>query len=178
VGLRTPASDTYAYEGAEISETAAQNLVCVETATENRCFANVFDAEAGMGTGSPAARADGDPAAEAAITERVEKGDLTTAQGEGLADASECVYAILYTWKNPSYQVYGGSLSAFNVWANFNASNDQTTTSFITGEGSAHLAGHLDGGGYWYPGNTGYCVGQPNLQGTGWNNRIRSRYRY
>jgi hypothetical protein len=171
--------DVYTYQGSEISEAAAKDLVCVETAKGNRCFDSIFDAEAGMNTDSPAAQAAGDPEAEAAIMKQLRAGDPFASSSGSAAKAVEpCVLAILFTWKHPNYQVAGGQLALSGHWIDLNANNNNTTTSYITGELRAHLSDYSGGGGYWYPGNTGRCALKPTLRNTGWNNRITSRYRY
>jgi hypothetical protein len=47
------------------------------------------------------------------------------------------------------------------------------------GDYSGHLAEYYDGTGYWYPRSTAACAVENNLNlnGSGWNNRISSRYR-
>lgn len=50
--------------------------------------------------------------------------------------------------------------------------NDQLS-SFKTGDYAVHLAEHTNGGGYWYPGNTGACVSAGGMS-SGWNDRVSS----
>ena len=65
-----------------------------------------------------------------------------------------------------------------HIWVCGNGMNDRGSA-FVMGDHSGHLAEHYDGLGYWYPGDTGVCGHEDNLNtnGSGWNNRISSRYR-
>jgi hypothetical protein len=72
-----------------------------------------------------------------------------------------------------------GALVDRQRWANLGASINDEGSSFAMGDHSGHLAEGTGGSGYWYPGSTGICDFESNLNtnGSGWNNRISSRYR-
>lgn len=169
------ASDIYVYEGDRISEEEAdsENLSCVQSTTKNRCFDDIYEAEAELNTGSPAADLAGKPRQQASYMRRLRAGRALATR------AGDCFFGLLWEWKDINLTGDHFSLTSFGVFANYSAPNDQTTTSFATGEGKGIFAGHQGGGGEWYPGSgTGYCQTQPNLRPTGWNNRFRSRLRY
>jgi hypothetical protein len=94
------------------------------------------------------------------------------------ANSIDCAYNYLFEWRDPNKGGGGYTLAADNVWANYAAANDQETSSFQTGVLRAIFAGHIDGGGLWYPGASGYCYYKDSLVGTGWDDRFRSRRRY
>jgi hypothetical protein len=77
---------------------------------------------------------------------------------------------------------YRGSSAAFadrHRWANLRDEINNRGSSFTMGDHSGHLADGYNGLNWWYPGNTGVCATENNLNtnGSGWNNRISSRYR-
>ena len=94
--------------------------------------------------------------------------------------AAACgVYEILHIWVSADYQNAVASLADRHRWANIGNGMNDRGSSFVMGDQSGHLAEHYDGIGYWYPGPTGVCDHERNLNtnGSGWNNRISSRYR-
>ncbi|WP_424215819.1 hypothetical protein ACN20G_27080 (plasmid) [Streptomyces sp. BI20] len=59
-------------------------------------------------------------------------------------------------------------------WQNLSAYNfDNQMSSYWTGACTAHLAENANGGGYWYPGNTGPNHIEDVLR-SGWNDRVSS----
>lgn len=59
-------------------------------------------------------------------------------------------------------------------WQNLSAySFDNSTSSYWTGACTAHLAENANGGGYWYPGNTGPNHQEDSMR-SGWDNRVSS----
>jgi hypothetical protein len=96
------------------------------------------------------------------------------------AKASACgIYEILHIWVSADYTGSVASLEDRHRWANIGNGMNDRGSSFVMGDHSGHLAEHYGGLGYWYPGNTGVCAYENNLNtnGSGWNNRISSRYR-
>jgi len=97
-----------------------------------------------------------------------------------VARASACgIYEILHIWVSADYTGSVASLADRHRWANIGNGMNDRGSSFVMGDHSGHLAEHYGGLGYWYPGNTGVCAYENNLNtnGSGWNNRISSRYR-
>ena len=96
------------------------------------------------------------------------------------ARASACgIWEILHIWVSADYTGEVASLADRHRWANIGNGMNDRGSSFVMGDHSGHLAEHYGGQGYWYPGNTGVCAYENNLNtnGSGWNNRISSRYR-
>jgi len=96
------------------------------------------------------------------------------------ARASACgTYEILHIWVSADYTGSVANLADRQRWANIGNGMNDRGSSFVMGDHSGHLAEHYDGLGYWYPGNTGICAYENNLNTNGlrWNNRISSRYR-
>jgi hypothetical protein len=96
------------------------------------------------------------------------------------ARAAACgIYEILHIWVSADYTGSVASLADRHRWANIGNGMNNRGSSFVMGDHSGHLAEHYDGLGWWYPGNTGVCAFENNLNknGSGWNNRISSRYR-
>ena len=59
-------------------------------------------------------------------------------------------------------------------WQNLSAySFDNATSSYWTGACTAHLAENANGGGYWYPGDTGPNHIENSMR-SGWDNRVSS----
>lgn len=99
---------------------------------------------------------------------------------EGATASSSCGVVELWLYRHKQYG--GTALGYYNyyTWANVIPEMNNATTSYRTGTAKAHLSDFANGGGYWYPGNTGYCayhsnVSQPYPE---WNDRVSSRYRY
>ena len=95
------------------------------------------------------------------------------------ATASCGVYEILIIWVSADYAGANAAFAERGRWANLRAEINNHGSSFVMGDHSGHLADGQDGLGFWYPGNTGVCAHENNLNtnGSGWNNRISSRYR-
>jgi hypothetical protein len=92
----------------------------------------------------------------------------------------ECgVYEILIIWVSADYTGANAAFAERGRWANLRAEINNRGSSFVMGDHSGHLAEGQDGLGFWYPGDTGICAHEKNLNtnGSGWNNRISSRFR-
>jgi hypothetical protein len=86
-------------------------------------------------------------------------------------------YDDLYVYKQDDF---GGDVAVLHFtgdWYNLGNGLNNETSSFITGNKTAHLSEEADGVGNWFPEDTSQCVFRANLFGTGWNNRISSRKR-
>ena len=96
-----------------------------------------------------------------------------------IAHAACAIWDILHIWVSADYTGSVASLEDRQRWANIGNGMNDRGSSFVMGDHSGHLAEHSDGLGYWYPGDTGVCAYENNLttNGSGWNNRISSRYR-
>jgi hypothetical protein len=149
-----PTPEVFTYNGEQISEATADRLelACLQTDDEFLCK-DSSDEFGGEASASPNA----DPNAPAAC-------------------------GVVELWLYHDKQYGGASWGYYNYysWANVNTAMNNATSSYRTGTASAHLADFADGGGYWFPGNTGYCAYMSNiLQGyPEWNDRISSAYRY
>lgn len=96
------------------------------------------------------------------------------------ARSSACgIYEILHIWTSADWTGSVASLQDRHRWANIGNGMNNEGSSFVMGDHSGHLAEGPDGLGHWYPGDTGVCAYENNLNtnGSGWNNRISSRYR-
>lgn len=94
--------------------------------------------------------------------------------------AVDCgIYSLLFIYNGADWTGAGAALEERFRWANLRAEVNNEGSSFLMGEYSGHLADGQDGGSYWYPGDTSACAIEDNLNrnGSGWNNRISSRYR-
>jgi hypothetical protein len=110
----------------------------------------------------------------------LDKGAHASRHRRPRARASACgIYEILIIWTGADYQGASAAFAERGRWANLRAEVDNEGSSFVMGDHSGHLAEYQNGNGYWYPGNTGVCAYENNLNlnGSGWNNRISSRYR-
>lgn len=96
------------------------------------------------------------------------------------ANAAVCgTVSLLVIWTGADWTGAAAGLEDRFRWANLRAEVDNEGSSFHMGDYSGHLAENQNGGGYWYPGSTIACAVEDNLNrnGSGWNNRISSRYR-
>ena len=82
-------------------------------------------------------------------------------------------------WVSADFQNASAAFADRHRWANLRDEINNRGSSFVMGDHSGHLADGYDGLGYWYPGNTGVCASENNMNtnGSGWNNRVSSRYR-
>lgn len=89
------------------------------------------------------------------------------------------VYELLFIWTGADYAGASAAFEDHHRWANLGAAINNEGSSFHMGDASGHLADLPGGGGYWYPRDTSACAHENNLNrnGSGWNNRISSRYR-
>jgi hypothetical protein len=86
-------------------------------------------------------------------------------------------YSGLFTYKHAGYSGRGVSLFRTGAWYNLGPKMNNETSSFIIGDHAAHLSSQQNGVGNWYPGDTSKCANKNDLAGTGWDNRISSRFR-
>jgi hypothetical protein len=155
-----PIPDVVTYKGQDIDEATSVELglACMQTAKAYICKDS---------------------------TEEFEAGDETAARrntGKGAHASATCGVNALWVYQHKQYEGWAlGVGNNFNVWVDIvGTGTNNEVTSYRTGEASAHLSDFWNGGGYWYPGATGYCdyhsnISQPYPE---WNDRIGSRLRY
>src|SRR5215212_5852485 len=100
-------------------------------------------------------------------------------RGQRAKAAVDCgIYSLLFIYNGAEWTGAGAALEDRLRWANLRAEVNNEGSSFLMGEYSGHLADGQNGGSYWYPGDTRPCAIENNLNtnGSGWNNRISSRY--
>lgn len=146
-------SESYTYDGSSISaeDVETLELSCVMNADVNECFDSTEDADA-----------------------------AANPEEEGTTSRRACSVRNLFEWKLAGYSGASFSLGPNHVgtgWTPYNVNNAATTTSFRTGDYEARFNGHRDGEGRNYPEYTGPCNATPNLAGSGWDNRFRTRQR-
>lgn len=149
-----PTPEVFSYHGEQISEATVEELelACLQTEGEFLCKddSSEFGGESTM---SPAS-----------------------------AENAQAACGVVELWLYKNKQYGGSSWGYYNyyTWANVNTAMNNATSSYRTGTASAHLADFGGGGGYWYPGNTGYCAYHSNIAQVypEWNDRISSAYRY
>lgn len=147
----------FKYNGAQISEAQVGELelACLQ-------FANEFQCKDSTSEFSPQPRS------------------ARAARARHGAVASACGVNALWLYRHKQYEGTAIGLNFFLAWWDVPAEMNNATTSYRTGEGSAHLSDFGGGGGFWYPGNTGYCAFHSNISQPfpEWNDRISSRYRF
>lgn len=157
-----PAPELFTYRGEEIDEGTAQKLglACLQTAKEFVCK----DSSDEFGAG------------DAAASSRKKESN------RGAQASLACGVNALWVYQHKQYEGWAlGVGPTYGVWVDIvGPGYNNEMTSFRTGEASAHLSDFWNGGGWWYPGPTGYCdyhsnVGQPYPD---WNDRVSSRYRF
>ena len=148
-----PLASVWMYNGEEVSEAEAMELglSCLQTATQFLCKDTAEEVE-NLG----------------------ENGE------EGGQARLACGVFNLMLYRHNQYEGTAIALAYFNSWWDISGDMNNETTSYRTGEASAHLSDYSGGGGWWYPGATGVCdyhsnISQPYPQ---WNDRISSRYRF
>lgn len=148
-----PLASVWMYNGEELSEAEAMELglSCLQTATQFTCKDSAEEVENLGGEGE-----------------------------EGGQARLACGVFNLMLYRHKQYEGTAIALAYFNEWWDISGDMNNETTSYRTGEASAHLSDFSGGGGYWYPGATGVCdyhsnISQPYPQ---WNDRISSRYRF
>lgn len=153
------AVDEFHYEGQEITAEAADDLACVQTASGSYCFDDVESADAAF----------------------ADQSEESSGQAARLACAVDPLWE--YDWA--MYNSGGGAFSLYYIggWIDYNTTNNNTTTSFQSGEASSIFSLYPQGGNARYSGpGTAYCGYQPDLRdvtwnGRNWNNRFTSRAR-
>lgn len=152
-----PAPEVRIYKGEEISEATwtELGLACMQTPSKWICKDSVSEFQ-------------GDSAATAGRK-----------KGGAMASAG-CATNALWLYRHKQYEGDAAGLSYFGSWWDMPATMNNAASSYRTGEGYAHLSDFGNGGGYWYPGDTGYCAYHSNIAQPypEWNDRISSRYRY
>lgn len=147
-------SNNFTYGGQPISEdeVLGGELVCVMGPDVNSCFDSEAEAD---DASNPAARG------------------VTPA-------AAPCPVRNLFEFVGVNYSGGGPSLSGNAVglgWLNYARIYNAETTSFRTGDYRANFNGRINGLGAKY-GIQPVCAAIPNLVGSGWNDRFRSRKRF
>ena len=156
-----PTPDVITYFGEEITEATVleQDLACMQTAQEYICK----DSTAEFGDGGATAS-----------RKNTRKG--------GAHASMACGVNALWVYEHKQYEGWAlGVGTNFHVWVDIvGAGTNDATTSYRTGEASAHLSEGWNGNGWWYPGETGYCAYHSNISQPypAWNDRISSRYRF
>lgn len=155
--LRPP--EVFMYKGEEISESTwlEKELACMQTSERFICK-------------------DSEDEFKPVYRTRLRK----KSKGKAVATMSACGTVELRLYR---HKQYGGTVLIYYnyyTWTNVASGMNNATTSYRTGTAKAHLADFAKGGGYWYPGATGYCnyhsnISQPYPE---WNDRISSMYRY
>lgn len=161
VASSASADNEFLYQGDVISseEAVSQELVCSDGEGKAVCYDNAAEADAA--TNGTAARASG-------------------GIGPGQPAAAACGVRNLFEYVDAGYNGGGPFLGEGAVgqgWYNYAAQYNADTTSFKTGDYRANFNGHRDGGGLSY-GTQPACANTPNLVGSGWNDRFRSRKRF
>jgi hypothetical protein len=121
-----------------------------------------------------------DSAYDLQMAEAPPRAAASRARGPTARAAVDCgIYSLLFIYNGADWTGAGAALEDRFRWANLRAEVNNEGSSFLMGEYSGHLADGQDGGSYWYPGDTSACAIEDNLNrnGSGWNNRISSRYR-
>jgi hypothetical protein len=155
-----PTVDTpsvFMYDGNQISESQVQEseLACLQGKTQFTCkdSQDEFDVES----------------------------ESFAARRGGKATASDAC-GVVAIWLYQNIQYGGNSVGNvnFGAWFDVPPIMNNETTSYRTGEASAHMSDFSGGGGYWYPGDTSFCAFHSNINQVypGWDNRISSRYRF
>ncbi len=147
----------FIYEGEQISEDQVQalGLACLQGKTQFTCKNSTSDFDA--------------------------ESESVAARRGGKATASfACGVVALWLYQNIQYGGNSVGNVNFGAWFDVPPIMNNETTSYRTGEASAHLSDFSGGGGYWYPGDTSFCAYHSNINQVypGWDNRISSRYRY
>jgi hypothetical protein len=153
-----PSADLHVYKGEEISEATAVelDLACVQTPEQWTC-------KDSMDEFNGAARA-----------------SRVKTKRNGASASASCNLPELILYEHKQYGGWSASVYQYHYWFDFGAARNNATSSYRTGTASAHLSDFAGGGGYWYPGWTGYCAYHSNIlqPHPEWNDRISSRYRY
>jgi hypothetical protein len=108
------------------------------------------------------------------LTDELETTESASAPGP--LPITACSRSCLHLYEHTNF---GGRHLTFcdrGYWQNLTSYgfNDQLS-SYKTGVRGAHLAEHTNGGGSWYPGNTGVCISGGGMS-SGWNDRVSSIY--
>jgi len=87
-----------------------------------------------------------------------------------------CSRSCLHLYQDSNFRSRELTFCDRGYWQNLTGYgfNDELS-SYKTGAHGVHLAEHTNGGGYWYPGNTGACVAAGGMS-SGWNDRVSSIY--
>ena len=149
-----PLASVWMYNGVEVSEAEAMELglSCLQSATQFTCKDTAEEVE-NLGE---------------------------EAESRAARSSLACGVYNLMLYRHKQYEGTAIALAYFNSWYDVPGDMNNETTSYRTGEASAHLSDFSGGGGWWYPGATGVCdyhsnISQPYPE---WNDRISSRYRF
>jgi hypothetical protein len=150
-----PLASQWVYKGKEIPEARANQLglACLQSSTQFTCFDTVAEME----------------------------GQASASRASTSAMLAECsggaVNMVIYRHKQ--YEGTALGLALLNQWVDVPTEMNNATSSYRMGVKAGHFSDFGGGGGWWYPGATGYCdyhsnIAQPYPE---WNDRISSRYR-
>lgn len=164
-------ADGFVYKGAPVSQEtiSAKALACLAVDKgPSRCYDSTDEME----------RAEVPVRAAAAAKKR--RGIKARAAYTTAYAGRDCsIRTILTIFTGASWTGAAAGFSERGRWANLGSAINNQGSSFAMGDHSGHLAEDAGGGGYWYPYDTSICAFDMNLNlnGSGWNNRISSRYR-
>jgi hypothetical protein len=148
-------SGVYIYKGKQISADTVvkKSLHCLDDIAQSTCF-------------------DGEMEANDKVKARQAK------RGKAKASA-ECAggYSLLFQYFYANYGGFTAQLERRGAWYNNGSPLDNETSSYRMGEHSGHMAEGYGGAGWWLPYDTSVCAHYANLNGTGWSDRVSSRYR-
>jgi hypothetical protein len=139
-----------------VSDVKARGLACIDGSGDSQCYASARAAE--DGAAAKASRVGRRPRAKASVT---------CAGG----------YALLWQFYYASFGGAAASLERRQAWYDNGSNLNNETSSYHMGEHSGHMSDPPGGGSPWLPYDTGVCAQNPNLNGTGWSDRVSSRYR-
>jgi len=161
----------FEYKGGEVAsaDAAEQGLACNEVAGKpTRCYDSVEEADAAMGV-----------TAHQHAVGAARRPDRVRARASAHCDAG----GPLRTYKLYQQTTDGGrgwylGLYSRQSWFDMSGGYNNDTSSYGMNAHSGHLSDYSGGGGYWYPGNTSVCGYSDYMEaGSGWDNRVGSRYR-
>jgi hypothetical protein len=151
------APNVYEYNGKPISlkDRLDRQLTCVDGEAVSRCYDTPREAND--------------------VTVRNRTSSQTGARTAG----PQCGggYALLFQYYYAGFGSPVAGLDRELHWYDNGSDLNNETSSYRMGEHSGHMSDYYGGGGYWLPYDTGVCALKENLNGTGWSDRVSSRYR-
>ncbi|HEX4364902.1 MAG TPA: hypothetical protein VHZ75_10165 [Solirubrobacteraceae bacterium] len=168
---------SFSYRGGTIQskQAMARGLICNQDAKGVTCFDHAADAAAAAG--SPRYDLGAAVAAKASSV----KGHSKFVAQASSQYCSSYPQLHLFQYAQDIACIYSGNgwdlpLTGEGAWYNM-GSYANGASAYFMGNHSGHMSDYNDGGGYWVPYATGVGDYYLNLNGTGWSNRIDSRYR-